>query len=871
MNILVLSNSQSEIQTIQSRFFDRKEHEFHVVMSEEQFEDEIDARRYQLYIVYYPIEWMDNLNLLAEVDYRFPRARKVLVAPDQKQYDHLKSLYFQYVSLPDELPNKIEDVLAELNESTVSDNDSSDKYNLLFKYSNDALILLDAAGLPVDVNPAAQELYGLDPEEFGIHVPYEYSPEFQPDGQRSDEKFDEIVRQIKSGNPQVVEWKHRRKDGSEFDAEVSLSRIEIQRGYHFLIIVRDITENKQSELALKKSEERYRAFIQNSSEGIWLFELEKPISVDRDEDELIDWFYKYGSLVECNDAMAQMYGLEKKEDLMGLKLRELLVPDEPKNIEYLRAFIRSGFNLTNAESLEPDIHGDVRVFRNNLIGIVEDGIIYRSWGTQKDVTEEKRAENALRESEAKFRVLTESASSAIFIYQDESFRYVNKAAEIITGYSRDELMSMKFWDIVSSEHKQMVKERGLARQRGEDIEPRYEVKFQTKSGKERWLDLTASAIEFDGKPAGLGTAFDVTERKHAEFIQKAIFKISEVTHTASDPEEVYEQIHEIIQGLMPAKNLYIALYDESKDEISFPYFADEYSDKPNSRKMGKGITEYVVRTGKPLLATRDGLKELMENGDIEPFGQISVDWIGVPLKTNQNIIGVLAVQSYNQGVRYTENERDLLNFVSMQVATTIERKHAEAELSRERKQMEITLRSIADGVITTDREGRVQTMNRVAQELTGWDEEDAQGKMLREIFPVINEASQQVIKYSVSEVVKKRKVRVFPPQAVLKTQEDDRRFVADSLAPLTDEKNQVVGTVMVFRDETEKSLMEREILKSRKLESIGTLAGGIAHDFNNLLAGILGNISLARLNIDKPDKAAELIANSEKAVQRASN
>jgi len=122
----------------------------------------------------------------------------------------------------------------------------------------------------------------------------------------------------------------------------------------------------------------------------------------------------------------------------------------------------------------------------------------------------------LRESEVKFRTLAETIIAGIFIYQGTKMRYVNSAAERLSGYRREELLAMDFWEIIHPEFQALVKERGLARQRGENVSSRYEVKILTKNGESRWVDFTATLTEFEGKPAVFGTALDITVRQRAE-------------------------------------------------------------------------------------------------------------------------------------------------------------------------------------------------------------------------------------------------------------------------------------------------------------------------------------------------------------------
>jgi signal transduction histidine kinase len=158
--------------------------------------------------------------------------------------------------------------------------------------------------------------------------------------------------------------------------------------------------------------ERYRAFIAQSTEGIWRFELEQPVPINMPPDELIEAAYKYGYLAECNDAMARMYGMESAEQITGARLGELLIRSDPNNIAYLKAFIDSGFKLTDAESHEKDNNGNDKYFLNNFIGVIENGRLLRAWGTQRDITDRIKIEEELRATVEECRRAKDAAEAA---------------------------------------------------------------------------------------------------------------------------------------------------------------------------------------------------------------------------------------------------------------------------------------------------------------------------------------------------------------------------------------------------------------------------------------------------------------------------
>lgn len=198
-----------------------------------------------------------------------------------------------------------------------------------------------------------------------------------------------------------------------------------------------------------------------------------------------------------------------------------------------------------------------------------------------------------------------------------------------------------------------------------------------------------------------------------------------------------------------------------------------------------------------------------------------------------------------------------------------ERKEAEEILSSEREQLAVTLRCIGDGVITTDTEGNVVLMNKISEALTGWSQEEAKGRPITEVLHLIDETSRTIKENPVDILLKSGQAMVLPGYTLLVARDGTERLISDTVSPLVDRQSNIIGTVFVFRDITEKRELEEKLLKAEKIESLGVLAGGIAHDFNNLLNAIMGNIELAAMDVDTDDRIRESLTRAEKAAFRA--
>ena len=220
-------------------------------------------------------------------------------------------------------------------------------------------------------------------------------------------------------------------------------------------------------------------------------------------------------------------------------------------------------------------------------------------------------------------------------------------------------------------------------------------------------------------------------------------------------------------------------------------------------------------------------------------------------------------------VRFTpfQSGEDLL-FQCVAVDIT-PRKQAEEALAAEKERLAVTLRSIGEGVITTDMAGTVVLLNRAAENLTGWRQDEAVGRPLHEVFQIFDGRTGEPREAPVAKVLATGRAVVPAGNTVLVARDGSRRAVADSGAPIRDRDSVVVGVVLTFRDVTDHNRLEEELRKVQKLESLGLLAGGIAHDFNNLLTGILGSVSLAQLHAPAASQQAAWLSDAEKAIERA--
>jgi diguanylate cyclase (GGDEF)-like protein/PAS domain S-box-containing protein len=228
--------------------------------------------------------------------------------------------------------------------------------------------------------------------------------------------------------------------------------VAVQNALLYATAEKEITERRKAQQALAASEDRYRRFIEQSTEGIWRAEIEKPMPVDLSVDEQIEWIYKYSYMAECNDAMARMYGFDKAEDLAGKRIEELLIKSDPRNIQYLEAFIVSGYSLADVESVEKDKDGNIKYFSNNLVGILVDDHVVRAWGTQRDVTATKLADQAIEQERKRMeRILSSTTEGICGIDEKMECQFINEAAAELFGRTIEECVGKNIDDLMQTD------------------------------------------------------------------------------------------------------------------------------------------------------------------------------------------------------------------------------------------------------------------------------------------------------------------------------------------------------------------------------------------------------------------------------------
>jgi PAS domain S-box-containing protein len=433
----------------------------------------------------------------------------------------------------------------------------------------------------------------------------------------------------------------------------------------------EINQRRITEIALSESEEKFRNVIEQSLEGIALYNVE-------------------GKIIEWNKGMYEITGITR-EKAIGMYQwdieYELMRPEFKKPDIYKKLKMR-GLEACFHQKIDPAfryIEGQIIAADGTLryvhltafeIKTNKDFYIGR---IARDITEQKAIADSLKKSENQYKTIFEFANDAILILNPENAQIItanDKAAEIY-GFSVKELSGMNLKQISKNFSYDQIQIENLKKN---NILKNFETVHLSKSCYEISMLVNGSVIEYDGKRAIMNIYNDITDLKQSEKAREATYQISQLIHTATKLEDLYEPIHNIVCELMNASNFYIALYNEELDLLTFPYYVDEKKEKPRSGRLKKGLTEYVLRHGKPILATPELIEELEKSNEIDKVETKTLDWIGVPLITRKKVIGVIVVQSYSAGTRYTVREKDLLVFISEQIAILIYKKHADEEI-----------------------------------------------------------------------------------------------------------------------------------------------------------------------------------------------
>ncbi|GEM_PF-221120 len=540
-----------------------------------------------------------------------------------------------------------------------------------------------------------------------------------------------------------------------------------------------ISARNRSEAEIRASEEKYRSLVDNALTGVYQTALD-------------------GTILFANPELARMLNFDSPADLIGTKVSERY--KNPQDRARMLEIVKQEEQVRNFEVELLTREGQTRTVL--LSARLEDGTLS---GMIRDITARKQAE-----AQNRFLAnLVESVSDAI-IAMDMSQNIIswNTAAEAMYGWKEAEVLGRSAKEILDTDFLKNSRE-AVTKQILEQGSWSGEVLQLRRDGTRipAWSS-TSLYRDSQGKPHGIvAVNHDIRERKRAEKVQETIYKVSQAAVTTDSMDELYRSVHNILGEILQVDNFFIALYDRANDLLSFPYFVDQYDEPTPPRRPGRGLTEYVLRTGRPLLTTPDIFDQLIQRGEVELVGTNSFDWLGVPLKVSEQIIGVMVTQSYTEEVRLSQKELELMEFVSTQVATAIERKRAQEAVH----QSEARYRSLAENfpngaVFLYDHDLRYLVADGASLQAAGYSPERMIGRTLPEVL-----ASSP----NLNRLIKLYQAALAGKTTSLETYSGDRNYENIS-APVKDEKGVILAGMVISQDITERKRAEQNLQESEK-------------------------------------------------------
>jgi PAS domain S-box-containing protein len=769
--------------------------------------------------------------------------------------------------------------------------ESEQMFRLLFETSSDGIMILDPATQTfIDCNDAAVQMSRGGTRDWLLSRPLaQLAPEFQPDGRCSSQLIrDTIIRTMAKGS-QHFEWTGRAFNGEEFPMEVTMTPLRIGDRTLLVTVSRDVTERKTAEAALRESQQLLASVADNISEAV----------------------YRTGprhELIFANRAYLRLSGYDSLAEMQRVP-REKLYANPADRARLLDALDGEGaFRNLEIEYVRRDGHRWWGLCNGVSVRDPKTKAVLYHVGSVSDITERKRAEekilqlnvslerrisertSELSASEARLRTLVEHAPEAIVVFDGETgqFLFGNAHTCHLYGVSPEQLTTLTPARVSPEFQPDGRRSDEAARARMQQAlkgeTPVFEWLHQRLDG--RLVPTEVRLVRLPGKNQNLVRAsiIDDTERKRRERIQQATYQISEAAHTTEDLQSLFGKIHSIVRAFMPADNLYIALVNPGGQTVDFPYMVDKYGLRTEPLPIGLGLTGYVLRTGKTLLAGPHnatdpggaGVQAVMEGDEkvvATPCGHKAEVWLGAPLSVRGNTFGVIAVQDYQNPRAYGEEEKQILTFVAGQIALAIERKRSEQALKESEEKFRALFAASSHGVLLHD-EHQYLEVNPAAARILGYEKpQDLVGRHPRDTSPPFQpsgESSDELAARHIRECLAQGSARFewiarhasgrdIPLEVILTRIEWCGRQIIQAF----------------INDITERKQAESELLKSLAREKeLGQLKSNfvsmVSHEFRTPLGVIMSSAEILETYLEQldPNDRREQLQSIQKNTRR---
>jgi two-component system, cell cycle sensor histidine kinase and response regulator CckA len=566
----------------------------------------------------------------------------------------------------------------------------------------------------------------------------------------------------------------------------------------------------------------------------------------------------------CNPAFETLFGYRQSE-ILGAELDSLLAPGD---------LMKEAVGLTRRSTAGNVVREKAKRLRSNgslvdvqILGvpISADGKLVGSFGMYEDITERRRAEQAQREAEERFRSLFENATEGIFqTTTDGRYLSVNPALARMCGFASPSEMISTVEDLgkemyadpnVRDVFKQLIEKYGSVKD--------FEYEVRRKDGAKIWISENAHVVRNpDGEILSYeGTIEDITARKRAELERQVTFEIIHAVNVTDNLDDLLRLIHIALKKVLYAENCFIALYERATGMFHFPFFVDQFDQAPPPQRVGKSCTAHVHRTGQAMLIPQRTFDLLAEEGKVELVGTPSPSWLGVPLRTPAATIGVLVVQHYEDENAYTERDQEFLGSVGGQIALAIERKRSEEKVRESEARLRVLVEQLPAVLWTVDRDLRFTSALGAGFARLKIKPDELVGGSLLDYFETTDQTFLPIAAHR----------RAVAGEPMTFHVEWKSGSYACHVEPLRDSDGQVSGAICMSLDITDRKQLEEQLRQAQKMEAVGRLAGGIAHDFNNLLMVIQGYSDLLVERLPDGDPLHRNAEQIQMASQRASS